>query len=287
MILVTGASGKTGQAVVRALARAGAHVRALVRDASRSEELVALGARQIIAADMLVEVEMLPVFAGAHAAYHIGPNVHPRELEIGLIAIKAARQAGVGHFVLHSVLHPQTERMPHHWHKLRLEEAVLESGLDFTVLQPTAYMQNLLAQWGRIVKEGILRNPYPVETQLSLVDLNDVAEAASIVLTRPGHTGATYELVGTQPLSQTEVAIILGEALRRPVRAEAESVASWNDRAAAAGIGPAQRSTLAAMFQYYAENGLAGNPNVLRWVLGRDTTDLAAFARRAANHARS
>ena len=281
MILVTGASGKTGQAVVAALARAGAPTRAMVRHPSQIELLSNLGAGEVIPADMGLPAELRRAVEGVRAVYHICPNVHPDEVEIGRGVIAAARQAGIEHLVLHSVLHPQAEQMPHHWNKLRVEEALFESGLSFTILQPTAYMQNLLAGWKLLTDEGVLRNPYPVGTRLSLVDLEDVAEAAARVLTRGGHTGATYELTGTPPLNQTEVAAILSEALGRPVRAEAEPIEAWEGRARTAGLGDHQRSSLIRMFQYYEQNGLIGNPNMLRWLLGREPTGLAEFARRA------
>ena len=89
--------------------------------------------------------------------------------------------------VYHSVLHPQIEAMPHHWEKMRAEELLFAAGLDVTVLQPTAYMQNILAGWRDIVEAGIYRVPYPVESRISLVDLDDVAAAAALVLTQPGH----------------------------------------------------------------------------------------------------
>src|SRR3990170_771903 len=136
--------------------------------------------------------------------------------------------------------------MPHHWSKLRVEEMLFESGLSFTVLQPAAYMQNLLAGWKLIAEEGVLRNPYPVQTRLSLVDLEDVAQAAALVL------------------PQTEVAAILSEALGRPVRAEAEPIEAWEPRARAAGLSDHQRATLIKMFHYYERHGLMGNPNTLR-----------------------
>ena len=82
--------------------------------------------------------------------------------------------------------------MPHHWKKLRVEEMLFESRLPYTILQPATYMQNLLAYWCKIHEEGIFQLPYSVETRLSMVDLNDVAQAAAIVLTEPGHVGATY-----------------------------------------------------------------------------------------------
>jgi uncharacterized protein YbjT (DUF2867 family) len=172
--------------------------------------------------------------------------------------------------------------MPHHWNKSRVEEALIESGMDFTILQPTAYMQNLVGGWD-LVRRGVLRNPYRVETRLSLVDLEDVADAAAMVLTRDGHRGATYELAGTLPLSQVQVAGILSDALGRPVTAEAESLEVWETRARAAGIGDHLRAVLLAMFRHYEGFGLIGNPNTLRWLLGREPTTLAEFAIRAGN----
>ena len=282
MILVTGASGKTGKAVVTALARAGAPTRALVRRASQIEVLTNLGAHEVMSADMRLTPELRRAVENIRAVYHICPNVNPVEVDIGRRVIAAAKEAGVEHLVLHSVLHPQTEQMPHHWNKLRVEEALFESGLNFTILQPTAYMQNLLAGWKLITDGGVLRNPYPVETRLSLVDLDDLAEAAAMVLTKRGHTGATYELVSTLPLTQTEVAAILSDALGRPVRAEAEPLEVWAARARTAGLGDYQLATLIRMFQYYERYGLIGNPNMLRWLLGREPTALVEFARRAA-----
>src|SRR5450755_1382201 len=126
--------------------------------------------------------------------------------------------------------------MPHHWAKLRVEEILFSSRLDVTILQPTTYMQNSLAEWDRMVTCGIYRVPYPVETKLSLVDLDDVAEAAALVLTGDGHSGATYELVGTPPMSQIEIAETFGRALQRAVRAEAESVEAWTQRARSAAM---------------------------------------------------
>jgi uncharacterized protein YbjT (DUF2867 family) len=123
----------------------------------------------------------------------------------------------------------------------------------------------------------VFRVPYPVGTRVSLVDLDDVAEAAALVLTTTGHGGAIYELVGTPPLSQTEVAAALGTALGRDVRAEAETVQAWDARARAAGMGEQERTTLAAMFRYYAEHGLIGNPNTLHRLLGRPPNGLARF----------
>ncbi len=286
MILVTGAAGKTGKAVVAALARSGEPTRALVRIPSQKSEMIELGATQAVAADMLQPAQVRRALEGIDRVYHIGPNAHPQEEQIGRAVVAAARASGAERLVLHSVLHPQARSMPHHLAKLRLEETLLRSGMDFVILQPTAYMQNLVAGWSLLVDHGLLRVPYPVATRLSLVDLDDVAEVAARAVGAPALSGGTYELAGTLPLSQAEIARILSTALRLTIRAEAEPVESWDARARAAGMEDARRSILIRMFRYYRLHGLVGNPAVLRSLLGREPTDLAEFARRVSRTGR-
>jgi NAD(P)H dehydrogenase (quinone) len=143
MILVTGAAGKTGRAVIEALLDRGTAVRAWVRRPAQVAILQRLGVTDIVMGGMGDTAVYQQAATGVRAIYHICPNMHPDEVALGRAAIAAAQAAGVAHFVYHSVLHPQTEKMPHHWHKLRVEEVLLESGLPFTILQPAAYMQNI------------------------------------------------------------------------------------------------------------------------------------------------
>jgi NAD(P)H dehydrogenase (quinone) len=275
MILVTGAGGKTGRAVLAALAARGAPVRALVHREAQAGVATAQGARDVCVGSFDDAPSLRRATRDVTAIYHICPNVSPHEVAYAGAVVEAAVTAGVRRLVYHSVLHPQVEAMPHHWNKMRVEELLFACGLDVTVLQPTAYMQNVLASRREIMEAGIYRIPYPVESRLSLVDLGDVAEAAALVLTGPGHGGASYELVGTEPLSQIEVAQALSEALGKTVRAVAEPIAAWQARARADGVGDHQRETLMRMFRYYALHGLVGNPRVLTWLLGRAPTTLA------------
>ena len=282
MILVTGAGGKTGRAVIKALVARGAPVRAFVRSPAHQAALRAMGVAEVVVGAMDETDTVSRAVQGVDAIYHICPNVSPHEIAFAKTLIATAADAGVPRLVYHSVLHPQIQAMPHHWNKLRVEEMLFASGLDITILQPTAYMQNSLAEWDRMKREGVYRVPYPVETRLSLVDLDDVAEAAALVLTTTGHRGATYELVGTPQLSQIEIAGTFGHALNRTIRAEAETVESWDQRARTAGMDDHARETLTKMFRAYARDGLKGNPNLLGWLLGRRPTSLAAFATRMA-----
>lgn len=282
MIVVTGAAGKTGQAVIRALVERGVAVRAFVYRDEQAARVKELGAQEVVAGDMRDAATYERALRNARAVYHICPNVSPDEDAIGRTAIEAARVNGVSRFVYHSVLHPQVEAMPHHWLKLRVEEMLFASGLDFTIVQPAAYMQNILAGWRAIAEQGVYRVPYPVDTRLGMVDLEDVAAVAAAVLTEDGHTGATYELAGPDDLTQIEVAAILSEGLGRPVRAQQMPVAEWVEGARAGGLGDYQIDTLVKMFRYYEQHGFGGNPQVLRWLLRREPTPFRAFVARVA-----
>jgi uncharacterized protein YbjT (DUF2867 family) len=236
----------------------------------------------VVIGDMRASPTLVSAMEGIRAVYHIPPNVNPDEVVIGETVIEAALTARVEHFVFHSVLHPQVEAMPHHWLKLRVEELLFTSGLPYTILQPTAYMQNILGQGSSIKGEGRYVVPYAIETRLSLVDLRDVADIAALVLTERGHLWAIYEIVGTEPLSQIEVADILSEALGRSVRAETQSRKVWASQARASGLGEYQVETLLKMFRYYERFGFTGNSYVAGSLLGRSPATLQDFAQRIA-----
>ena len=175
MILVTGAAGKTGRAITQRLVDAARDVRAFVRTEEQRQDLLAMGTRQVIRGDLGNRDDIERAAAGIKKIYHICPNVDPLEMEYAGLMIAAAVTSGVEQFAYHSVLHPQTESMPHHWRKLRVEEALFESGLPFTIIQPCAYMQNLLAQRNSLMIEGVIRVPYSTRAKFSMVDLQDVA----------------------------------------------------------------------------------------------------------------
>lgn len=282
-ILVTGAAGKTGRAVIRHLAARGAPVRALVRRPEQRRHLEELGARQTVCGDLRSRQTMADATRGAGAIYHICPNVHPDEIGIGRRVLSAARDAGVRRFVFHSVLHPQIEAMPHHWAKMRVEEVIFESGLEATILQPAPYMQNVLGQWQSVRERGLYAVPYDLDSPLVMVDLEDVAAVAALVLDEAGHCGATYELCGPAAPSARQIAAVLGRALGREVRPRAVPPREWANAARRDGLDEARIATLLAMFSYYDSQGMAGSSRVLDWLLGRPSTSFEEFAARQAS----
>ncbi|MCB0105313.1 MAG: NmrA family NAD(P)-binding protein [Caldilineaceae bacterium] len=275
MILITGAAGKTGQALLQALNKRSAAVRALVRTPAQKEAAKALGASEALVGDLRNREDLHQACRGITAIYHICPNMQADEFAIATKVMEAATAAGVPRFVYHSVLHPQTQAMPHHWHKLQVEEQLFTTRLDFTILQPAAYMQNVLASWSSITAAGLYRVPYQTTTQLGMVDLHDVAEAAAQVLTTAGHSGAIYELASDEWLTQDTVAAILSEVLARPVRATMQPRAEWERHARQSGLTAYAIATLLKMFDYYERHGFGGNGTILRGLLDREPTRFA------------
>ncbi len=292
LLLVTGAAGKTGLAVIRKLRDApDLRVRALARNAGQRTLLEETGVLETAVADLNDPAALATALQGADSVYHICPNVHRQEVSIGRRVIALAQQAGVRQFVLHSVLQPGIPEMPHHWAKTSVEAMLSESGLEYTILQPAPYMQNILGQRASLCEQGVYEVPYHVATRVSMVDLEDVAEAVIRVLAdfdgsggrrlSEAHRGATHELCAPGLLDQTEIAAVLGRALRREVRAEAVGRKDWARSAYRAGMSRYQVETLLAMFRYYERFGMTGSAQPLQDLLGRPPATFAQFAERA------
>jgi uncharacterized protein YbjT (DUF2867 family) len=279
MILITGANGQTGRAIIKALLSRGERIRAFVHTTEQIQEIKSLGEMEVATGDMMDQEAIDKAFIGVSAVYHICSAVNPDEVQIGETVIKAARLAKVEHFVYHSVLHSVLQDMPHHQKKLMVEELLVNSGIPYTIIQPAVFMQNILESWKLLNEKGIFRQKFftTSETRMCMVDLEDLAEAASIILTRPGHTGATYELCGPENLSLSDMIAAMGQHLGREIKVETPQDEMFAAQLKKLGVGDYQVNTLIKMFQHYNEHGFIGNPNVLTWILGRKPNDFSSF----------
>lgn len=137
MILVTAAGGNQGRLLVPKLLRAGQAVRACVGSESSAERLRAAGVLEVLVGDLSAPGTAERAVHGVSAVYHVGPTLHPREREMGLLLVDAARAAGVGHFVFSSVLHAIVTDLVQHEIKRDVEEHLLASDLELTILRPS------------------------------------------------------------------------------------------------------------------------------------------------------
>lgn len=283
MILVTGAAGKTGRAIIKSLINKGINVKAFVFKDVYAKEIHKLGAREVVLGNLLNLVDLKIALRDVNAVYHICPNMHPEEITIGDIVIKAVESSDCRRIVYHSVLHPQTATMPHHLNKLKVEESLFESGLDYTILQPSAYMQNILKDLNEIIVNRVYNLPYNTESKFSFVDLTDISEVASVVLTTPGHIGAIYELNGPEILSMKEIIEIISKESKTDITLTFQSQRNWMKQTGIASFSNFKRDCLLKMFTYYDKYGLWGNCRILEWILGRKPTTIRQLISRKIN----
>jgi uncharacterized protein YbjT (DUF2867 family) len=279
-ILVTGADAITGHAVIRHLVARGADVRGLVSLKNSKGVIKDLGATPIVG-DLRNEAALRQAMAGVERVYHICPAWEPDEIEIGEVVVAAAQASDISLLGYHSVLAPHLEEVPSHWAKMRVQMALMHSGVPFSIFQPAAYMQCVA---GQAADSGKLALPIRADAPLSWVDVEDVGEAVANLMTRPGQRGGTYELCGTKaPLTPRDIAEELGHVRGQPVEAAACRFGEFVRQPPYDKFGDAQLERLKAYYRFVDTYGMrAGNPKVLTMILGRPPTSFAEFARRLA-----
>lgn len=276
-ILLTGANGRTGRAVLRALATRKVSVRALVRNPAQAEALRARGAHDVVVGDLGTRESLDHAAAGCAGVIHIGPPLHPLEVDYTRNVIAAAHGAGVDHILYYSVMHPLCGTLRHHALKLEAERRVVESGIAFTIVQPIRYMQHLEPIWRQVVDDGVHAMPFGVDASFNLADLDDLAEATARAATDAGLQFGIFGLAGPQPLSQRDAAMILTEELGRPVEARHVTPREF---ASASTTAADRLIQLMTMNDYYDRHGFRGSPAVLQMLLGRPATRFRDYVRR-------
>lgn len=265
MILVTGATGTIGSEVVRQLAARGEKVRALTRDAGKAQVPegveTARGHHRDRAA---VEAAM----AGARAAFLVGV-FGPDDAEHDRGLVEAARAAGVRRVVKLSAIGTGDPDLGPigTWH-LPGEQAVRDSGLEGTVLRPSAFASNTVA-WSAAVRAG---EPVPNtmgDGGQGVVDPRDVSEVAVEALLGTGHEGRTYTLTGPEVLSVRDQAAVLAEVLGRPVGTRDLSPAEIREHLRAMGFSDEFIEGTDRSRAFVREGGNAVVTEDVRQVLGR------------------
>ena len=276
IILVSAANGKTGQ-----------HVIAALRSRADSGTIRGFALRPVLSADQTVYGDMSDFKAIEHAVQgvdtviHYAPAMHPRETVMGCAMIDAAQLAGVRRFIFISVIHPEIDDLLNHKAKLAVEAHLINSRLDWTVLRPQHYMQNIPV--AKVVADGRLVMPYPVTTRLGHVDMQDLAEAASIVASEPGHSYATYDISAEENLSVVDICEAIARLSGVPVKAASIDPAAlieiirshWHGHLSDYSIEGFHR-----LFGYYARHGIFGNARVLTWLLGRSPGTFGRYVQR-------
>lgn len=275
VVLVVGAAGKFAGLVVPALRRRDVAVRALVRDEARAAVARALGATEIAIGDLRDAASLAEATRGVDGVFHIGPAFAADEAAMGVALVEAAQRSGVRKFVFSSVIQPTNIRLANHASKIAVEDALYSSRLEYTILHPANFMQNIGLAWASIRDDGCFAEPFPNDTRIARVDYRDVAETAAIALTQDRLAFATLELCAGM-YSRLDVVAALSEALGAPVAALQPGFDEWAAHARLP-YGEAQLQLLAKVMEHYQAYGLGGNSLALRAALGREPRSLRAY----------
>lgn len=276
-ILVIGGTGTVGSEVVRSLLSRNMEVQVLTRSEGKAKELPE-GVGEVIG-DLLDPGTIRTAFKGVHGVFLL-VGVSTTETHAGLMAVNGMRMAGVKRAVYLSV-HKLDEalHLPHFGAKLPVEEALKSSGINCTILRPNNFFQNDYQLKDAILEHGIYPQPLG-DVGLSRVDVRDIAEAAAIVLTEPGHAGQTYNLVGPDVLTGRKTVEIWSRALGTTIVYGGDDLDAW-EKQVLGFLPPWMAFDFRLMYAFFQDKGLRAEPSDierLTKLLGRLPRNFEDFA---------
>ena len=221
---------------------------------------------------------MAPVFEGAETLFLL-THYYEDMIELQHNAIVAARAAGVTQVVKVSAFAASDHsRAPIGRWQYQVEQELQESGMDWTILRPHHFMQNLLAQLDYILDEGTVYSASG-DGKIPYVDLHDVAAVAFVTLTQPGHKGKIYVVTGGEALSYRQAAEIIGAATGKPLRFVDETQDEARARRVREGLPPAVIESALAISAYQRAGGKTATiTTAVADLTGRPPRTFAEFA---------
>ena len=219
MILVTGASGLNGSAVIREFVRRGRPVRALVHDPAKAATLRPAPDVDVVVGDMGRPETLGRALDGVDRALMIS-TANAKLVDTQCTFIDAAKKAGVPHLVKFSAIGSR-ESAPSSFRFVRMHREVeryLEgSGLRWTHIRPSQFMHVYLREARTIAREGAFYLPLG-DAKLAPIDVEDIARIAFAILHAEAQHGKRHEMTGPEALTMAEVAAYLSDALGKKVR---------------------------------------------------------------------
>ncbi len=209
-ILVTGATGNTGSLIAGLLKERGVDVRALVRDESKAASLREQDI-EVTIGDLDQPATLGPAMAGVEKIYLVTWNGSTAEQQRKNV-IDAAKESGTPHIVMGGALGAESRIIQ----QLDAANAHLKaSGLPWTILQPTFFMQNVMSAKETIAQGQLYWDLG--EGRVPAIDIRDIADCAVSVLTTDGHEGKTFDLTGPEAISFYDMAASFSEVLGHEV----------------------------------------------------------------------
>jgi uncharacterized protein YbjT (DUF2867 family) len=215
MILITGATGTSGVPIVKALLDRGERVRVLVRDVAKAATV--LGDEVEIARGDMSDPESIEAAMEDVDRALLNSPPAPDLLELQGTFIEAAQKAAVKQVVKFSVagVDSKSDRTFARLHGA-VEDKLRDSGIAWTMLRPTFFMQNFFGM-AQMIKNGTIYQPAG-DGKAPYVDVRDIAAVAAAALSESGHEGKAYEITGPQSLGYRDIAQMFTNLIGHPVK---------------------------------------------------------------------
>jgi uncharacterized protein YbjT (DUF2867 family) len=198
---------------VPALLKAGVDVRVFIRDEAKAALLKNLGA-EVVKGDLDDPATILPAVKNIDKIYLLTWNGET-QLKQAENVINAARYEGASHIIRHSMWGPGNSRIIKQGYEI--EEMIKSSGLKWTLLKPTFYMQNTMMAAQTISSDGVIYWDMK-DGKIAMNDVRDIADAAFSVITGEGHQSKSYILTGPEAISFNDVADTFSKVLDKEVK---------------------------------------------------------------------
>jgi uncharacterized protein YbjT (DUF2867 family) len=277
-VVVTGATGNVGSALVPELAGRGAAVRALVHDPAKADGVVAAGAEPVVG-EFGRPDSYAAAFQGADALFVLAPN-DPDQVAWERDLAATARAAGLQRVVKLSVANadPGSPVSLYRTHG-ECEEAVREAGVGVTVLRCCEFMQNFLLSAETLRTDGALYGTGVGAEKVAFVDVRDVAAVAAELLTGDGPAGAEYLLTGPEAITFDEAAGRLGAALGTPIAYVEVPADEYRGALVDDGVPGWYADVLVELYESYGRGVAAKVTDVVPALTGRPARTVDDFAR--------
>jgi len=218
MYAVIGATGNTGRAVVKELKGLGENPVCVVRNADKAREVLG-GDTKTAIAELDDRAGLQQALAGAKRVFIVTGH-NPKSDVQQINVIEAAKAAGAEYIVKVSggrdVIGPNVESVNGQAH-YKIEEHLKKSGLQWCILSPGLFMQNIMGQAASIKNDGKIVQPWPKDLSVALIDVRDTGALGARVLRDPGkHAGKMYSFTGVST-TFGEFANVIGEVIGKPI----------------------------------------------------------------------
>ncbi|MGB3788472.1 MAG: SDR family oxidoreductase [Phormidesmis sp.] len=275
-ILIAGATGTNGRALSERLAASGYSVRALVRNIQSAQSLAQPNV-QLFKGDLNDPASLTSAFENVDRAF-IATAIVPNTVELFQNFYNAAKATAGAHIVKFSALGAgDNARSVVQQQHTESDEALIASGLPYTILRPNSFYQNMLWSADSIRATGQFYLPF-AEAKQSLVDVRDLAGVAFQAFTEAGHRGKIYELTGPESLSYHDVAQQLSTLIGKEVAYVPTSNEAALQGMLDSGMPEWTAKALAELYGVFATGDFANTNNNIQTITGQSATTFSAWA---------